>query len=303
MTGKENLSRRIRNCYISAPVGTNIENIRTSLLEREVRLISPNDVEISDSYSNVLDLISNADLIVGVLTRERRSDTVIFELGQAVALGRRVVVFAPPKSGYIPFNLRQFPVFRIGLLNRASINFAFDQILSAPFSPKKEKQEAHDTHGMGKRINTFIDKTQEAITANKGLMFERVVAQAIRESGVEIVVEAPINDRMIDLVVWSDVFQHIFGHPLLIELKVKLQNDKHFLQSLKQCADIAANSGSTWSLLIYGDGPPTPKRSWISSAPTVLSISAQDLLTKMRDQSFVDIVRKLRNQRVHFGDV
>ena len=305
MAGKEKWDHRIRSCYISAPIGTNIENIRSSLLERKVKLLSPSSIDVGRSvHSNVLDLISKADLVVGVLTRERRSDTVIFELGQTVALGHQVVVFAPPKSGYIPFDLRQFPVLRTSLRNRSAIDFAFDQILSAPPLPKKKEMvEVHGSHGMGKRINTFLDKVRQAIDAHDGLGFEKVVTQAIRESGVEIIVEAPSDDREVDLAVWSDEFIRMFGHPLIIEMKVNIRSEAHALQSLKECAEMSAKLGSTWCLLLYGDGPQLIKKSWISNTPTVLSISAYELMKEMRVKSFVDIIRDLRNQRVHFGGV
>ena len=305
MTEKEKLNRRIQSCYISAPIGTNIEKIRTSLLERNVEILFPSYKDIARSpHSNVLDLISSADLVVGVITRKRRSDSVIFELGQAVALGRRVVVFAPPKSGYVPFNLRQFPVVRISLSNRKAMDFAFDQILLAPPSPKKiEKLEVHDTRGMGTRINTYLDRIQKAIATNDGLSFEKVVAQVIQEAGIEIVVEAPLGDRRVDLAVWSDVFQEIFGHPLLIEVKLFLRSEAHVRNTLIQCAENTAKSGAAWSLLLYGDGPTLTEKSSASIAPTVLLISAHELLSKMRNQSFVEIIRNLRNQRVHFGNV
>ncbi|MCY4419781.1 MAG: hypothetical protein OXC42_00750 [Gammaproteobacteria bacterium] len=303
MTVSKKSDRRKWNCYISAPIGTNIENIRSSLLERKVQLLLPNDIDDGhDLYPNVLDLITNADLVVGVLTRERRSESVIFEVGQAVALGRQIVVFAPPKSRSIPFNLQQFLVLRISLLNRKAIDFAFDQVLSAPSSPKKlEKMGVHNTRSMGAHIDKFLQKIQTAAVANDGVRFEKIITQAIRESGVEIAVEAPLNSRKADLVVWSDIFQSMFGHPLLVEMKVKLRCEEHARGILRQCAQMTAESGATWSLLIYGDGPSMTKISWTSIAPTVLTIAADDLLSKMRNQSFVNIVRNLRNQRVHCG--
>ena len=303
MVRRKKLGRARRNCYISAPIGTNIENIRSSLLERKVQLLLPNDIDDGrDLYTNVLDLITNADLVVGVLTRERRSESVIFELGQAVALGRQIIVFAPPKSGSIPFNLQQFLVLRVSLLNRKAIDFAFDQVLSAPSSPKKlEKLEAHNAHGVGAHIDKFLHNVQTATIANDGVRFEKIITQAIRESGVEFAVEAPLDNRKVDLVVWSDIFQSMFGHPLLVEMKLKLRCEEHARGVLRQCAQMTAESGSTWSLLVYGDGPSMTKNSWASIAPTVLTIPANDLLNKMRNQSFVDIVRNLRNQRVHCG--
>ena len=294
------MNRQKRSCYISAPIGTNIENIRASLLERGVRILSPDNFENTSLHSNVLNLVSNADLVVGVITRKRRSQSVLFELGQAVALDRQIVVFAPPKDEYLPLELQQFVVLRISLLNRAAIDFAFDQVLSAPSAPKKvEKIRANKPTGMGARMSAFMDQADAAVATNEGHKFEELIAQAIRESGVEIIVEAPQKNRRVDLVVWSDVFQALFGHPLLIEIKIRLSSESDVRHALRECAQMAAEAGAIWSLLVYGDGPSSSKKSWVSVAPNVLSISAQDLLSKMRGQSFIDIIKDLRNRRVH----
>lgn len=304
MIESKNLDHQGKSCYISAPIGANTENIRASLLQRNVRLLLPsNRIGDQDLNENVLGLISKSDLVIGVLTRERRSQSVLFDLGQAVALGRQIVVFAPPKSGYVPPNLQKFLVLRINLLNRVAIDFAFDQILSAPLSQKKaERIVAGVTQGMGARVRSFLAEVDVAVVANDGRRFEEIVTKAIRESDVEIVLKSPSEDRKIDLAVWSDKFQRLFGHPLLIQMKVRIANETHARNALRQCAEIAAKSGITWSLLLYGDGPPTSRRSWASVAPTVLVISVAELMKKMRDQSFVDIIVDLRNRRVHGGN-
>lgn len=304
MIETKNLDYQIKSCYISAPIGANIENIRASLLQRNVRLLSPSDeIGGQDLNENVLGLISKSDFVIGVLTRERRSQSVLFDLGQAVALGRQIVVFAPPKSGYVPLNLQKFLVLRINLLNRAAIDFAFDQILSSPLPRKKAQRIVADvTQGMGTRAYSFLAEADVAVAANDERRFEEIVTRAIRESDVEIALESPSEDRKIDLAVWSDKFQRLFGHPLLIQMKVRIGNEEHARNALRQCAEITAKSGITWSLLLYGHGPPISGRSWASVAPTVLVISVAELMKKMCDQSFVDIIIGLRNRRVHGGN-
>jgi hypothetical protein len=83
--------------------------------------------------------ISHADLVIGVLTSERQSPWVLFELGQASALGRRIVLITSPKAEPIPFSFHEFLVLRIDLDNQDALAFALDQLLSAPEPRKGER--------------------------------------------------------------------------------------------------------------------------------------------------------------------
>ena len=81
---------RALRCYISAPIGINIENIQSSLMQRNVQLLFPSSISKAyNVHESIRELISNADLVIGVLRRGRHSKAVLFELGMAVAMERQ----------------------------------------------------------------------------------------------------------------------------------------------------------------------------------------------------------------------
>jgi hypothetical protein len=65
----------------------------------------------------------------------RRPDIGTPVLGQASALGRQIVLVAPPKLATVPSHLKRFLVIRAGPRNRNAIDFALDQILASPERP------------------------------------------------------------------------------------------------------------------------------------------------------------------------
>ncbi len=314
------MTRRLGTCYISAPAGTDLDNIRSVLSKRGIRVLVPEDsASYTEVVSDVPRLMSQADLVIGILTRERRSQWVLFELGQAVALGKQIVVFAPPKSDILPTNLQRFLTLRINLSNREAIAFALDQVLAAPervsddgkrrteggrYLRKKEVRylrKKEEGRGLGPQVDELLPKLREAVAERQGRRFEELVACAIRSSGVEVVAEAPIDDRRFDLAIWSDTLQPLVGNPLPIELKLRLENPSELRAALQQCLRSAHAAGSTWSLLIYGEGLSSKDKVWSTTAPTVLAISIDELIREMRVTPFVDIIRRLRNLRVHSG--
>ena len=297
------LDRAIR-CYISAPIGANVEHIRSSLIERNVQILTPSVLSKAyDVHQSTRELIANSDFVIGVLRRGRHSQAVLFELGMAVAMERKVVVFDSPRGGYIPSNLQSHLVLRVGLRNREAIDFALDQILSAPVSKKTTSIEARITQRSSPvQISGLAREVETALEVGDARKFEEVISAGIRNSGVEVAVEPILENRGMDLAVWADEFQVLLGNPFLIQVKFRLEGDKQIRIALKQCASATERSGGRWSLLIYGTGPRIFRKHWLSLAPNVLVISASDLFERMRRQSFVEVVVGLRNLRVHGGE-
>ena len=295
--------RNIR-CYISGPIGGNVENIRFSLMKRNVQMLTPSGLSTGREFCETIqEMISKADLVIGILRSQRESQAVLFELGMAAAMNRRIVVFAPPKGGYVPFALQSFIILRTDLRNRSEIQFAIDQILLAPFSRKRTsgdyvtKQRTQRPSIRSRRLE--LQNIMEVGDAKK---FEEIITAAIRDSGVEAAVTRTFQHRQMDLAVWADEFQFVLGNPLLIEFKLRLASEEQVRAALKHCAVATDKSGGQWSLLIYGTGPKVFRKHWLSIGPTVLIISASDLFERMQDQSFMEIVVGLRNLRTHGGE-
>jgi hypothetical protein len=119
---------RIRTCYISSPAGTNLKYVRGALVRRGITVVVPEEMVPGAGWAEQIARNINAvDLVIGVLTSERRSQWVLFELGQAAAQGRQIMLIAPPKLASVPSHLERFLVVRASVHNRDAIEFALDQ--------------------------------------------------------------------------------------------------------------------------------------------------------------------------------
>lgn len=291
----------LKTCFISAPAGAELRVLRAALEHRGLRVLVPNDLSIgTDWASEIQKQLSQADLVIGVLTSDRQSSWVLFELGQASALGCRIMLITPPNTDQIPFSLHQFLVLRIDLDNAEAIDFALDQLLSAPELHTQEHLiKAKLLTGLGTRSDDLMATLEHSLIASDWQSIEKLVADALRSSGADVVVTSPDGDTRIDLAVWSDVLESFVGNPLLIEVKARLRGKADAARALRQLASYIGASGSRWALLLYGDGPDLEVESIAGTFPNVLVLSIRSLLESLRTRAFPELVRDLRNQRVH----
>ena len=292
----------LKTCFISAPAGTPLGVLRASLQARGLRVLVPHDLAAgTDWASEIQKQLSQADLVIGVLTSVRQSPWVLFELGQASALGRRIVLITPKDADPIPFSLHQFLVLRIDLDNQEAIGFALDQLLAAPDRPKGSSTPAMKPPfgGLGAKADNLLLALDRSLAASNWQAIEQVVADALRSSGTDVVVTSPTRDIGADFAVWSDVLEPFVGNPLLIEVKARIRGKTDATQAVRQLRSYLGASGSRWALLLYGDGPDPEGQAWSATPPKVLILSLRSLLEALRSQAFPEVVRDLRNRRVH----
>ena len=297
-TGGTSLSK---TCFISAPAGANLDVLRGALESRGLRVLVPHDLTVgADWASEIQKQLLQADLVVGVLTSERQSPWVLFELGQASALGRRIVLITSPKADPIPFSLHQFLVLRIDLDNEEAIRFALDQLLSAPEPRKREPTtQTKPFRGLGAKADDLIAALERSLATSDWRSIEQIVSDALRSSGADVVVTSPDRDIGADFAVWSDVLESFVGNPLLVEVKARIRGKTEATRAVRQLASYVGASGSRWALLLYGEGPDLESQPWKGSAPNVLVLSLRTLLDTLRTRGFPELVRDLRNRRVH----
>lgn len=291
----------LKTCFISAPAGAPLSVLRASLESRGLRVLVPHDLAVgTDWASEIQKQLSQADLVIGVLTSERQSPWVLFELGQASALGRRIVLITSPNADPIPFALHQVLVLRIDLDNQEAIGFALDQLLSAPNRPKRTPApQSTPFVGLGTKADDLIAALDHSLASSDRQSIEQVVADALRSSGADVVVTSPRRDVGADFAVWSDVLEPFVGNPLLVEVKSRIRGKAEAKRAVRQLTSYLGASGSRWALLLYGDGPDPDGEAWSGSPPNVLVLSLRSLLEALRTRAFPEVVRDLRNRRVH----
>jgi hypothetical protein len=295
-----------RTCFISAPAGTALGVLRTALELRGLRVLVPHDLTAgTDWASEIHKQLSLADFVVGVLTSDRQSPWVLFELGQAWALGRQIVLITPPGADPIPFVLPHVLVLRTDLNNQEAIGFALDQVLAAPgvlARPAKAVPASVEPRlaGLGDATDLLHREMEQAAAARDYRRVEQLVAEALRSSGSDVVVQSPgPRDMGVDLAVWSDVLEPFVGNPLLIEVKYLIRGTAAARDALHQMALFIGKAGARWGLLLYGEGPAPDDPVWAAGPPNVLVLPLSSLLDELRTRAFPELIRDLRNKRVH----
>jgi hypothetical protein len=154
---------------------------------------------------------------------------------------------------------------------------------------------------LGSDADLIITSLRSALDANDRRGVERLVVQALRGAGADIVSEASNPDLGADIAVWSDALQPFIGNPLLIEVKSRIGTDE-IRRAADQLFTAVASSGGSWGLLLYGRGSEELSPSPRGLPPTILTSPIEELIQQLRTRSFAEVVRDLRNQRVHGGE-
>jgi hypothetical protein len=289
-----------KTCFIAAPAGANLGVLSKSLKERGIRVLVPNDLNVGvDWASEIQKQIAQADFVVGIITADQSSSWVLFELGQASALGRRIILIVSPKALPIPFTMHQFVVLKTEIDNADAIGFALDQVISAPVNSIRERSSLSTLLiPLGKKTDEFIKRLDREVIG-KEWNFKELVVDAIRESGADVVSVSPSEAVGADIAVWSDVLEPFVGNPLLVGVKSEVKEEQDVAWAAWQLAQQVATSGSMWGVLLYSVGPEFDGELFAESSPNIFILSIRSLLERLRIQAFPELIRDLRNLRVH----
>ncbi|TGQ80243.1 toll/interleukin-1 receptor domain-containing protein [Mesorhizobium sp. M8A.F.Ca.ET.207.01.1.1] len=292
----------IRTCFISAPAGVKLDVLRQALASRGIEVLVPDGLgEGADISAEINSLLARADLVIGVLTTERRSAWVLFELGMAWANKRRIMLIASSsKSDFIPSNLQRLLVIRSKVNNAEAIGFALDQLLAAPATDTREPSTKRALP-TGPVSDAFVvaQQVRDAVQTRNGSALERLVAEALQKSGVQVIVEPPRPDQGADMAIWSDVLEPVTGNPLLIEIKTRLSSPSEARTAATNLSKQLAASGTPWGLLLYGEGIEPSAKISSNLPPNILAIDLVTLFERMTHQAFEEVVKDLRNKKVH----
>lgn len=292
------MKQEIRTCYITAPAGVKLDILQRTLEHHNIRVVSPAYEPGAEWQNLTQNVLATVDLVIGVLTHERRSQWVLFELGQASALHRRLLLIAPPKTN-IPSNLQRIQVLRTSLDNEQALDFTIAQLKVAPLSGTSRSELPIRQTPVPERVETWLAELNQIGAPGEGRELENFVAKLFQEIGVEFVREARQGAARVDFAIWSDVLQSSMGNPLIVEVKRSFADRRHARDAITRFSKAIASAGANWGLLLYASAPENSSKLWQSVPPNVLVISLPELLRAMRDRSFEAVIRDLRNRRVH----
>ncbi len=287
------------SAFITAPISVDVRGIRQILERRGIETFTADELDLPGrSLSEILqDGMSRADIVVGVLGTGTSSDNVFFELGFAQAMKKRMLVFVPGDAPLSTWASTGIPYVRAELTNPQAMDFAVAQILKVPHHGSTRQALVRRTRPLGEAAARLLSKLNGATAEKTEHVLREVVVEAIRQSGIDTVSESGSRDSGVDLAVWSEDFEPWVKNPLLIEIQANIDSRTAWEEVVLNLLRSMGGTGVGWSLLIYLHSPLDPAQ--VIRAPNILAISAEGFLSALQGMSFGELVRKLRNERVH----
>jgi hypothetical protein len=307
-----------KSCFISAPSTVDLRVIHQVLAVHGYEALVPEQLEAAGrDWSEILkDHLRRAELVVGVLPAGA-AENVCYEVGLAHGLGKRVLLVVAPERRDLPFDLLSLVLVRTSPANRDALSFAIEQLAKAPPPRIRVGSSASLRSGpLGQDVSTWLQRLAElqeaphppegqarsgALHARRGFALEDLVGDLLREvAGLDVVAEARGRDRRWDFVVWSDRLEPFVGNPLAIEVKIRVPSSTEALRRVTAGLTSSLRGSNTpYALLLYLDGPDPASEFWRSVPPSILPLRLDTLVEALRERSFEEIIRDLRNQRVH----
>lgn len=288
--------------FIAAPADQELDVLKEELTKRNIQSYTAYDIAPAtiSLASNIEHAIREADLIIAVISA-RASPNLFFEIGIAHALKKPFLLLISPQYGHLPSDLAGTFYLRADPKNREAIGFALDQSLTR-LEKRVVRSQKRPQEGMplGDNAERFLSLIREKGSQLKGRELERLVADVLREAGVEAVSESPQPQSGADIAVWSDALQPLVGNPLLIEVKSRLQSKRQIEEALHQVERYRVKSGARLALLIVNAA--FGSLAGVPAVGGVLAITLIDFIERLRSKTFPDAIRELRNQYVHKGD-
>lgn len=291
---------RTQTAFISAPPYTDTSGIRKELESKGVTVFSPDELELPGRNLSeiVREATERADFVVAVVDSSAASNSVFFEVGFAQAMGKPTFVLLTGNATPTPWLASGIPYFRFDPEKSGGLDFGISQILTAAhYGVKISPTPATRSHPLGDGALDLLHQLREAGNGITEAQLHTIIASAIRASGVATVSEAREADRSVDLAVWSDDLSPWLGNPIAVEFRLNIRNGTDASRAIEQLAQAMTRSNIQWGLLIYWTA--AFDLTHILCIPNVLVISAEQFLKGLQDASFADLVRQLRNQRVH----
>ncbi len=288
---------QVRKAFISAPAGVDTKPLREVLGRRGIDSFFADEMDLPGrSLPEVLvEGMAEADLIIAILDTERNNSNVLFELGFAMGQGKRVLVLAPTDDILPGVALTGMPTIRARPQDTERIEFGLNQVLAAPRrKDKPKKTPTKQTHPIGVVADHLLRELTPEIN---GEHVEQLVWKALVESGITTL--SGLKEDSV-LAVWSDDLEPWVGNPLVIEIKSNVRGKDQLDQAINQVLRGLGARGATWGLLLYCGTVPASLKARLQGSP-VLAISVEEFLRSLKQEGFADVVRRLRNERVHGG--
>ncbi len=243
----------------------------------------------------VLECIRRSDVVVGVLGDDPTNTNVVFELGVAHGLGKRVLVVAGDEDQATVAILGD-PYIRGKPDNEGAFEFAMKQLLAVPHHGSKPMEEVEESAQRTQPIDGLADELLALVRGGEMALPEdqavEVIRRAVVASGVTAAVTGKAEGARTALAVWADDLEPWVHNPFLIELRPSICSEADVQLTIRQLRDYMARTHVSSALVLYQGGTPTEAEEL--NTPQILFLSVEDFLEALRDAGFGEVIRQHR---------
>ncbi|MHB8577255.1 MAG: hypothetical protein ACYDCQ_18235 [Dehalococcoidia bacterium] len=288
----------LKTCYLSAPAGADVSVLHTLLTERCIAIVADDGAlpGYASTAGAIAQLVDRSDFVIACITGAQ-TDPQIFSIGVARGASRPVLLIVSPGLIEPPAIVGSIYAVHAEPTDARAIAFALDQLLrGAPISRTAVSVQPVERVPLGYRANEFL-RTLHAIlngAADKKRDLVQLVAAVLHAGGADSVYVNP-GEAGADLAVWDDNLEAMHLNPLLIQVEPTL-NEASSIADPKRAA-LLQPSGSQLVVLLYGTGE-APALD-LRRDQGVLVLSIEELLRRMRDRSFAEVVAGLCGHHVN----
>lgn len=292
---------KFKSCFISAPVGTNLQSLRKALEERDIKWFDQSKFYFDESIKeSIIEGIQSADFVCVVMPKGFDCSNIFFELGVATTKNKPVIAFVDPKVEQLPSLLQSFAYARLSMDDRKALALYLDSFLKH-VSLQKKKKTSKKPHIAKPRDISWIREAMESIEHGNEQQFETFVIRLLEESGV-IVSRQPLHrDKGVDLAVWIDSLQNLLGNPILVELKYGAFSNNRLSQAEDKLRHNVEKMGGLAGILIYFNQNHNEFPSQDNRWPLIIRLSLQELVKLVENGNLEKELTKQRNLAVHGG--
>lgn len=299
-----------RSVFISYTGDQPVVAISQAIEDRGFSPFSSFDVPAGHSHLSALqEALGRAQFAVFLIGGQDEALNASVELGVALAVGLPLLIVAD-HDVQLPEVAAGLPVVRSELGDRVVLNAALGAIQDLA-RPDDDPAEAAKSPTLGHRSTDLLARIDRLSgeprcidgrrTGLPEVDAQEILATAFREADLRVVAEPSGQFSRADFVVWDKSLEPFMAAPLLVEvvgggwslrrLDLKIRQLDEYVRQLPP---------GRWAMLVLSEDPVDPEslRDLVAEH-RVLVIGLPALLERMRDERFADVVRMLRNQRVH----
>jgi hypothetical protein len=289
-------------CLLIAPPELDLSVLLTALADRAVGVDSTSDIGAGVALARVaLDQFDFGVAVVpsGIGERSVGLSAIYLEIGVATGRGLPLLIVAEPPGPPLPA-LAGLTTVIISLDNEEALRLQLGLFLHQVEAglPTRQVEEPPTTqHLVPSAYLARLQAARDSAPAQRGMALERLLGDLFRDAGAEVEQRAPGGpDDGVDIAAFIPGEEQRLG-TLMIQVKSGVLTGPAMEQEQQKLSLQVLQARAGLGLLIYDQATSGAREA--PSAPLVLRIGIDELLSELEGRSLTAVLAQARNRAVH----